>query len=172
VEDSGNIARPAYDVDLQNEGGWVSQHGPQAAFLELPTDKFSDKRRACDESSYRTTRMFRKRSAGCISLSSTSTNSGLEESLVHLVKMRRPRQINGCAYCLDVHSKDGPRPRRGPSRGLYVLGTRGRRRRFTSEREPRGCLGAYWTAVTRITEGHVPDAVFRARTRRTSTNRN
>jgi AhpD family alkylhydroperoxidase len=32
-------------------------------------------------------------------------NSGLEESLVHLVKMRAS-QINGCAYCLDVHSKD------------------------------------------------------------------
>ena len=37
-------------------------------------------------------------------------NSGLEESLVHLVKMRAS-QINGCAYCLDVHSKDA-RPRR------------------------------------------------------------
>jgi AhpD family alkylhydroperoxidase len=32
-------------------------------------------------------------------------NSGLEESLVHLVKMRAS-PINGCAYCLDVHSKD------------------------------------------------------------------
>ncbi len=32
-------------------------------------------------------------------------NSGLEESLVHLVKMRAS-QINGCAYCLDLHSKD------------------------------------------------------------------
>src|SRR6476659_4656151 len=32
-------------------------------------------------------------------------NSGLDESLVHLVKMRAS-QINGCAYCLDVHSKD------------------------------------------------------------------
>jgi AhpD family alkylhydroperoxidase len=32
-------------------------------------------------------------------------NSGLEESLVHLMKMRAS-QINGCAYCLDVHSKD------------------------------------------------------------------
>src|SRR5580704_17344245 len=32
-------------------------------------------------------------------------NSGLEESLVHLVKMRAS-QINRCAYCLDMHSKD------------------------------------------------------------------
>ena len=37
-------------------------------------------------------------------------NSGLEESLVHLVKMRAS-QINGCAYCLDLHWKDA-RPRR------------------------------------------------------------
>jgi|ERR1700728_32509 AhpD family alkylhydroperoxidase len=43
-------------------------------------------------------------------------NSGLEETLVHLVKMR-PSQINGCAYCLDMHSKDaralGETARRG-----------------------------------------------------------
>ena len=38
-------------------------------------------------------------------------NSGLEESLVHLVKMRAS-QINGCAYCLDLHFERRPRPRR------------------------------------------------------------
>lgn len=31
--------------------------------------------------------------------------SGLEESLLELVKMRAS-QVNGCAYCLDMHSKD------------------------------------------------------------------
>jgi hypothetical protein len=31
-EDSSTFARPAYDVDLQNEADWVSQHGPQAVF--------------------------------------------------------------------------------------------------------------------------------------------
>src|SRR5690625_7809882 len=31
--------------------------------------------------------------------------SGLEAGLIHLVKMRAS-QINGCAYCLDMHSKD------------------------------------------------------------------
>src|SRR5216117_1573505 len=31
--------------------------------------------------------------------------SGLEESLVHLVKLRAS-QINGCAYCIDMHWKD------------------------------------------------------------------
>ena len=33
---------------------------------------------------------------------------GLEKSLIELVKMRAS-QINGCAYCLDVHSKDARR---------------------------------------------------------------
>ena len=32
-------------------------------------------------------------------------NSGLEHALLELVKMR-VSQINGCAYCLDMHSKD------------------------------------------------------------------
>jgi len=46
-------------------------------------------------------------------------NSGLEESLVHLVKMRAS-QINGCAYCLDLHSKDA-RALGETEQRLYVL---------------------------------------------------
>jgi AhpD family alkylhydroperoxidase len=46
-------------------------------------------------------------------------NSALEESLVHLVKMRAS-QINGCAYCLDVHSKDA-RALGETEQRLYVL---------------------------------------------------
>jgi AhpD family alkylhydroperoxidase len=46
-------------------------------------------------------------------------NSDLEESLVHLVKMRAS-QINGCAYCLDVHSKDA-RALGETEQRLYVL---------------------------------------------------
>ncbi len=47
-------------------------------------------------------------------------NSGLEESLGHLVKMRAS-QINGCAYCLDLHSKDA-RALGETEQRLYVLG--------------------------------------------------
>ena len=47
-------------------------------------------------------------------------NSGLEESLVHLVKMRAS-QINRCAYCLDLHSKDA-RALGETDQRLYVLG--------------------------------------------------
>jgi AhpD family alkylhydroperoxidase len=82
-------------------------------------------------------------------------NSGLEESLVHLVKMRAS-QINGCAYCLDLHSKDA-RALGETEQRLYVLDA-WEEAPFYSERE-RAAL-ALTDAVTRITEGHVPDAVF------------
>jgi AhpD family alkylhydroperoxidase len=82
-------------------------------------------------------------------------NSGLEESLVHLVKMRAS-QINGRAYCLDVHSKDA-RALGETEQRLYLLDA-WEEAPFYSERE-RAAL-ALTDAVTRITEGHVPDAVF------------
>lgn len=41
-------------------------------------------------------------------------NSGLESKLLELVK-RRASQINGCAYCLDMHSKDASRSERTSS---------------------------------------------------------
>ena len=82
-------------------------------------------------------------------------NSGLEESLVHLVKMRAS-QINGCAYCLDVHSKDA-RALGETEQRLYALDA-WEEAPYYSERE-RAAL-ALTDTVTRITEGHVPDAVF------------
>jgi AhpD family alkylhydroperoxidase len=78
-------------------------------------------------------------------------HSGLEESLVHLVKMRAS-QINGCAYCLDVHSKDA-RALGETEQRLYVLDA-WEEAPFYSERE---CAALALTdAVTKITEGHVP----------------
>ncbi len=80
---------------------------------------------------------------------------GLEESLLHLVKLRAS-QINGCAYCLDMHWKDlraiGEKEQR-----LYSLDA-WRECPYYTERE-RAALA--WTeAVTLITSGHVPDAVY------------
>jgi AhpD family alkylhydroperoxidase len=50
-----------------------------------------------------------------VELEKTVKESSIERSLIHLVKMR-VSQINGCAYCLDMHSaeatKDGEAPRR------------------------------------------------------------
>ena len=55
-------------------------------------------------------------------------NCGLEESLLLLLKMRAS-QINGCAYCLDMHSKDA-RANGETEQRLYVLNA-WRNRRFT-----------------------------------------
>jgi AhpD family alkylhydroperoxidase len=81
--------------------------------------------------------------------------SGLEESLLHLIKLRAS-QINGCAYCIDMHWKDAKAV--GESdRKLYELNAWGECP-FYSERE-RAALA--WTeAVTRVAETHVPDEVY------------
>jgi AhpD family alkylhydroperoxidase len=83
--------------------------------------------------------------------------SGLEESLLELVKMRAS-QINGCGYCLDMHSKDA-RAAGETEQRLYLLNA-WREAPFYSDRE-RAALA--WTeAVTRIGEGGVSDALFDA----------
>ena len=81
--------------------------------------------------------------------------SGLERSLLELVKMRAS-QINGCAYCIDMHAKDA-RARGESEQRLYLLNA-WQESPFYSERE-RAALA--WTeAVTLVAEGHVPDAVY------------
>jgi AhpD family alkylhydroperoxidase len=86
-------------------------------------------------------------------------SSGLEESLLELVRMRAS-QINGCAYCLDMHSKDARATGESEQR-LYTLSA-WHEAPFYSERE-RAALA--WTeALTRIADGGVPDELF-ARTR-------
>jgi AhpD family alkylhydroperoxidase len=81
--------------------------------------------------------------------------SGLEESLVHLLKMRAS-QINGCAYCLDMHSKDA-RALGETEQRLYGLDA-WREAPYYTDRE-RAAL-AWIESLTEITKGHVPDAVF------------
>ena len=81
--------------------------------------------------------------------------SGLERSLVHLVKMRAS-QINGCAYCLDMHSKDA-RAEGETEQRLYTLDA-WRETPFFTDRE-RAALA--WTeALTLISQTHAPDAVY------------
>src|SRR5215472_6334682 len=80
---------------------------------------------------------------------------GLEKGLIELVKMRAS-QINGCAYCLDVHSKDARRAGETEQR-LYLLDAWHESPLYT-ERE-RAALA--WTeAVTLVSQTHVPDPVF------------
>jgi AhpD family alkylhydroperoxidase len=80
---------------------------------------------------------------------------GLEKSLMFLVQLRAS-QINGCAYCLDMHWKDLRAIGENEQR-LYSLDA-WRECPYYSDRE-RAALA--WTdAVTLIREGHVPDAVY------------
>ncbi len=81
--------------------------------------------------------------------------SGLEPSLLELVKFRAS-QINGCAYCLDMHSKDA-RARGETEQRLYALNA-WRETPFYTDRE-RAALA--WTeAVTLVAHDHVPDSVY------------
>jgi AhpD family alkylhydroperoxidase len=83
--------------------------------------------------------------------------SGLEAPLLHMVKLRAS-QINGCAYCIDMHWKDARAAGESEQR-LYGLDAWGEAGYYT-DRE-RAALA--WTeALTKVTEGHVPDAVFEA----------
>jgi AhpD family alkylhydroperoxidase len=80
---------------------------------------------------------------------------GLEHSLLHLVKMRAS-QINGCAYCLDMHSKDA-RAGGETEQRLYVLNA-WHEAPFYTDRE-RAALA--WTdALTLIADTHAPDEVY------------
>jgi AhpD family alkylhydroperoxidase len=80
---------------------------------------------------------------------------GLDQRLIHLMKMRAS-QINGCAYCIDMHSIDARALGESEQR-LYALDA-WRETPFFTERE-RAALE--WTeAVTRISETHAPDAIF------------
>jgi AhpD family alkylhydroperoxidase len=81
--------------------------------------------------------------------------SGLEAPLIELVKMRAS-QLNGCAYCLDMHSKDARAAGESEQR-LYVLPA-WRETTFYTARE-RAALA--WTeAITNIQNGHASDAVY------------
>jgi AhpD family alkylhydroperoxidase len=84
-------------------------------------------------------------------------SSSLGESLVELVKMRAS-QINGCAFCIDMHSKDA-RAHGETEQRLYELNA-WRETPFYTARE-RAALE--WTeAVTLVAQTHVPDSVYEA----------
>lgn len=81
--------------------------------------------------------------------------ASIEAKLLHLIYFR-VSQINGCAYCLDMHSKD-LRAIGETEQRLYVLDA-WREAPLFSDRE-RAAL-AWAEAVTRIKDGNVNDAVY------------
>ena len=91
-----------------------------------------------------------------LQLSAYAHQSGLEESLLNLVDMRAS-QINGCAFCLDMHTKEARAAGESEQR-LYLLPAWREARSFYSEREQ---AALEWTeAVTLVAENHVPDEVY------------
>jgi len=82
--------------------------------------------------------------------------TGLAPGLVDLVNLR-VSQINGCAYCLDMHSKD-LRARGETEQRIYMLSAWREMPDLYNARE-RAAL-AWAEAVTRLTDQEVPDEVY------------
>ena len=90
-----------------------------------------------------------------LQLSDFVEKSGLEPSLLRLVQIRAS-QINGCAYCLDMHTQDARAEGESEQR-IYLIAA-WREAPFYSERE-RAALE--WTeALTLVADDHVPDEVY------------
>ncbi len=84
-----------------------------------------------------------------------ASSCGLDPKLLELVKMRAS-QINGCAYCLDMHSKDA-RALGETEQRLYALNA-WHETPFYTDKE-RAALA--WTeALTLLSETHAPDDVY------------
>lgn len=90
-----------------------------------------------------------------LALGKAVDESGLERSMLELVKLRAS-QINGCAYCIDMHTKDA-RARGETEQRLYALNA-WHETPFYSDRE-RAAL-EWAEAITRVADTHVPDEVF------------
>ena len=92
-----------------------------------------------------------------IELEKYIATSGLDRSLYELVKTRAS-QINGCAYCLDMHTKDARKAGETEQR-LYALSAW----RETSFYTPKERAALAWTeAVTQISEQGVSKELFEA----------
>src|SRR5688500_767507 len=85
---------------------------------------------------------------------SSEVEARLERPLLELVKIRAS-QMNGCAYCIDMHTKDARRAGETEQR-IYALNA-WRETPFFTDRE-RAALE--WTeAITRVADTHVPDEI-------------
>lgn len=90
-----------------------------------------------------------------MSLENYVNQSGLDKTLLDLIKLRAS-QINGCAYCVDVHTADA-RKNGESERRLYAVAV-WQEAPFFTERE-RAALA--WTeAVTLLSETHAPDSIY------------
>ena len=84
-------------------------------------------------------------------------NSGLERPLIHLVKTRASI-VNGCSYCLHMHTREARRDGESETR-LHMLGAWQESSLFTARE--RAALA--WTdALTRLADTHAPDEAWAA----------
>lgn len=90
-----------------------------------------------------------------IALNKTVEEAGLERSLLHLIKLRAS-QINGCSYCVDMHSREARQDGETEQR-LYLVAA-WRESPLFSDRER--AAFAWTEAVTQISHGGVSDALF------------
>jgi AhpD family alkylhydroperoxidase len=88
-------------------------------------------------------------------LDATFTTCPLEKSLRELIKIR-VSQINGCAFCLDMHTRDALAAGEREDRLRYLPAWR--EAPVFTERERAALVLS--EAITLVTDGHVPDAVF------------
>jgi AhpD family alkylhydroperoxidase len=83
--------------------------------------------------------------------------SSLERSITHLVKVRAS-QINGCAYCLHMHTSDALKDGETPAR-LFLLDAWHESHLYS----PRERAALTWTeSLTKISQTHAPDADYEA----------
>lgn len=92
---------------------------------------------------------------GMMAVEAAVTNSGLEHSLVELVKLRAS-QINGCAYCIHMHATDAIKSGENPMR-ISLLSAWRESPSFTARER----AALTWTeSLTRIAKTNAPDADY------------
>jgi len=90
-----------------------------------------------------------------LGLSAPFESSSLEPALLELVKIRAS-QLNGCGYCLDMHTKDARHAGESEQR-LYLVSVWREAPMFTDREK----AALAWTeALTKLENQHVPDQVF------------
>lgn len=94
---------------------------------------------------------------GMIALEKYLANSGLDKRLYELIKTRAS-QINGCAFCLNMHTRDALTIGETPQR-LFLLDA-WRETELYTEKE-RAVL-ALTEAITLVAEGHISDEIYQA----------
>jgi AhpD family alkylhydroperoxidase len=127
--------------------------------MEQATHPAEERKARSTQTNFRERMNYREAAPGAVKalvgLEHYLATCGLEQRLMDLVKLRAS-QINGCAYCIDRHSKDLRADGESEQR-LYELDA-WRETPFYTDRERAALL---WTeAVTLIADTHIPESVY------------